>query len=84
MNKDSRLQDARDYAASISDRLADRALDDDFGFAEHVTHEDKLRYIERHRRNAAEIRDCKHDHNFTIWQRMNYYLTGKDVALLPS
>ena len=80
---EDRLKLAREYAAKINWKLADTALDDDFGFASHVTRDDKLRYAEEQRIYAKEIEAGVHDGNFTILQRMNYYLTGECVALLP-
>ena len=77
------LQAARVYAAQPSRDCADHAFDDDFGFASHVTREDKRRYVEDNLKHAAEVEAGKHDGNFTIWQRMNYFLTGECVPFLP-
>jgi len=76
------IKEARKYAAQINHKLADTCLDDDFGFASHVTHQDKLDYQLKERVHALEIEQGIHDHNFTIWQRMNYYMTGETVAFL--
>ena len=32
---------------------------------------------------AEEIREGKRDHEFWVWQRLNTFLTGECVALLP-
>jgi len=77
------LQQARIYAAKINRDIAKNALNNNFGFASHVTHEDKLEYIEKNIKQADEIEQGLHDHNFTVAQRMHYYLTGNCVALLP-
>ncbi len=83
-SKIDKKQLAREYAAKINHSMADHALDADRGFASHVTHQDKIAYQKRQREYANEIEAGKHDHNFTIWQRMNYFLTGESVAFLPS
>ena len=76
-------QQARIYAAKIHYDIAKHAFNDDFGFASHVTHDDKVKYVERHLNLAKEIEEGNQDHNFTVWQRMNEFLTGECVALLP-
>jgi len=80
MNK---LDQARKYAAKINHKLADGAFDDDAGFASHVTYQDKVEYARYQRQLAEEIEDGHHDNNFTIRQRMEYFLTGKCTPLLP-
>jgi len=77
------IQQARICAAKINHSLADHALDEDFGFASHVTESEKKQYAAKERQYAHEIESGKHDNNFTIWQRMNYFLTGECLALLP-
>lgn len=77
------IQKAREYAAEIEFRIADEALDPGFGFAPHVTESEKRKYADDARAHAEAIVRGEHDNNFTIWQRMNYYLTGKFVPLLP-
>jgi len=76
------LQQARIYAAKINRDIAKNALNNNFGFASHVTHNDKLEYIDSQLNLANEIKQGLHDNNFTIAQRMNYYLTGNCIALL--
>ena len=76
-------QTARQYAAQINYELASHAFDTDFGFASHVTDTDKQDYVARNIKLANEIEQGLHDNNFTVWQRMNYFLTGECVALLP-
>ena len=77
------LQRAMLYAAEINWKCTSECMDDDFGFADHVTDQDKLNYREKQETYAEEIEAGKHDHNFTIRQRMYYFLTGESVALLP-
>lgn len=50
-------------------------------FATHVTTEMKVEYFDRHSKFIDEVRLGLHDSNFTIWQRMNYYIAGKCVPL---
>lgn len=73
---------AREYAAQIHHQMADSVFDDDFGFASHVTDSDKRKYAEDQRKYAEEVLRGEHDNNFTIWQRMNYFLTGECVPFL--
>ncbi len=77
------LQAARNYAAKIDDSIADHAFNEDFGFATHVTEEDKQKYVDRHRKLANEIRFGKYDSNFTVWQRMHFFLTEECVPFFP-
>lgn len=77
------IQKARVYAAKIDREIAAHAFDPDYGFASHVTDADKQAYADRHLKLAEEIEAGLHDHNFTVWQRMNYYLTGECVPFLP-
>ena len=76
-------QQAREYAAQVNFDIAQAARLPDFGFASHVTDEAKAAYIQRELDLANDILAGKLDHNFTVWQRMNYCLTGECVALLP-
>jgi len=75
---------ARIYAAQIHYELAEEATapGNPLGFASHVTEEDKRLYAERERLYGDEVVGGRHDHNFTIWQRIYYFLTGEDVPLL--
>ena len=77
-----KIQQAREYAAQIEYRLSNECLLPNFGYADHVTEQDKQKYSEKYFRYAQEIEQGIHDNNFTIWQRMNYYLTGESVAFL--
>ena len=76
-------QQAREYAAKINWDLSAHAFDDDFGFASHVTQSDKQIYADKQKKLAEEIEAGMHDHNFTVWQRMNYFLTGESIPFLP-
>lgn len=77
------VKQAREYAAQINHNCANHAFDTNYGFASHVTYADKVKYVIKERQYAREIEAGLHDNNFTIWQRMNYFLTGECVALLP-
>lgn len=77
------LQKAREYAAKLPYELARECLEPGFGYADHITEADKRRFSEAYFKHAQEIEQGLHDHNFTVWQRMHYYLTGECVAFLP-
>ena len=76
------LQSARNYAAELPDRISKECFSETFGFASHVTYEDKVAYSNDNKKNAQAIRAGDCDHNFTIAQRMYYFLTGEDVPLM--
>ena len=73
---------ARHYAAGAHYRCALAALAGEIDFPSHMTKDRIEDYIIRDVTLAIEIEQGKHDHNFTVWQRMNYYLTGECVPLL--
>ena len=76
------IQRARLVATKPNLRLA-RALESGkLQCASHVTREDALAWAARERKGALEIAQGKKDHNFTVWQRMNTYLTGVCVPFL--
>ena len=77
------IQAARDTVAAQKDHLAVICFDDDFGFASHVTHADKVAYSEERKQFAKEIRNGIHDNNFTVRQKMYYELTGESIPFLP-
>jgi hypothetical protein len=77
------LNNARIYAAKVNRECAKHAFDPDYGFASHITDKDKQDYADKELKLAEEIENGLHDNNFTVWQRMNYFLTGDCVALLP-
>lgn len=64
-----RLQLAREYAASI-----EQAVIDDPNVPEPVKAGSRL--------SKTRILSGELDGNFTVWQRMNYYLTGGSVPFL--
>lgn len=76
------LQAARVYAASNPRAMAAEAMTATY-YADHVDHAWRLRIQEEKNQLADEAERGEHDHNFTIRQRMYYYLTGESVALLP-
>ncbi len=77
------IQTARDAVAAQKDHLSVICFNDDFGFASHVTHADKVAYSEGRKQFAEEIRNGEHDNNFTIRQKMYYELTGESIPFLP-
>ena len=80
---ETELQAARVYAAQINRDLAAAAFDEDFGWASHITQSGKQQYADEQIKYAEEIEVGLHDGNFTIWQRMQYHLTGEMIAFLP-
>lgn len=75
------LQAARNYAAEIPERLSKQCFEKDFGFAPHVTDEMKRKYSDRYLSQAKAIKSGEKDNNFTIAQRMFFFLTGEDAPL---
>ena len=78
---ESDIQKARQYAAENSRAMAAEALTADY-YADHVDIEWRKRIRDEKNTLADEIEQGLHDHNFTIRQRMYYYLTGESVALM--
>lgn len=81
---EDRLKAARQYAAELPQKIADTCFDDDYGFASHVTLEEKQSYSDQHKDEAQSILKGEKDGNFTVAQRMYYYLTGESVPFLSS
>ena len=52
-------------------------------YASHVTESKKIELLNKGLDFAESIRQGNECHGFTIWQRVNTYLTGDCVALLP-
>lgn len=77
------LNQARKYAASINRRYAKSIELGTCDFASHITREAQLQIAKREHVQADAIEAGECDHNFTIWQRMNYFITGESVAFLP-
>ncbi len=50
-------------------------------FAPHVTEDMKKEYFDKRASLIENIRLGNLDTNFTVWQRMNTYMTGKCVPL---
>lgn len=51
-------------------------------YASHITEEQKIQFYQDELRYADEIERGEHDSNFTIWQRLNTYITGECIAFL--
>lgn len=78
------LQEARVYAAKPNLACANSAREDANYFADHITEAQKETYIQKELDYASKILAGNCDRNFTVRQRMYYYLTGQCVALLPN
>jgi hypothetical protein len=78
-----KIQAAREHVAKKEREHAAASLLPNYGYASHVTQEQKERYAQRMLENAQRIEAGERDHNLTIAQRIHYFLTGQSVALLP-
>ena len=76
------IQDARSFVADGYFKLAEECFGLGFGFADHVTYEEKLKYARENITLAGEILSGFHDHNFTVKQKMWFFLTGDDTPFL--
>ncbi len=79
MTNNERMAAARDFAALPWANLAKAIAS---GECEINPDFNKAKLIEKNEEIAQEIREGKHDGNFTIAQRMETYLTGKCTPLL--
>ena len=79
---EQQLQNARVYAARIDRQLAAEALTADY-YASHITAADRESIKARHLESAEAVERGEHDGNFTVAQRMRYYLAGECVPFLP-
>ena len=70
------LQNAREYAASITERALVSTINCS---CKPVTQD----YIDKINSQIVNIKAGLDDGNFTIYQRMEYYLTGTTTSLLP-
>jgi hypothetical protein len=52
-------------------------------YADHITEDDKERFLAKDLEYANEVENGLHNRNFTIWQRVDYMLTGESVPFLP-
>ena len=80
---DKQIQAARRYAARPAMKCAMDTEANKIDYVSHVTEAKKADIAISLRDNAREIVLGLHDGNFTIWQRMNTYLTGECIAFLP-
>jgi hypothetical protein len=79
-----RLNEARKYAAGFERRSCRQWLTNpDYG-ADHVTTSQHGKYAARKMLEVLRIERGECDHNFTIWQRMDYFLTGESVPFLSN
>lgn len=72
---------ARGYAASITLKHAACCMDKGY-FAEHITPSEAADIQFRECKEAQHIMEGMCDNNFTVRQRMEFYLTGKSTPLL--
>lgn len=77
------VQAARHYAAQPSFNCAGACMNKGY-FADHVSVADACAYQLKHLESAQQIINGEKDHNFTVFQRMEVYLTGKCTPLLAS
>ena len=79
-----RLNEARKYAAGFERRSCRQWLTNpDYG-ADHVTTSQRGEMAAMNMRKALQTECGERDNNFTIWQRMDYFLTGESVPFLPN
>ena len=78
---DTMLTEARRAVAEDWRTMAYDILKED-AYASHITEVEKLQFYQDELRYADEIERGEHDSNFTIWQRLNTYITGECIALL--
>jgi hypothetical protein len=76
------IQAARRYAIRPNIAGIRKAKTDPKFFAAHVTPTRVRDYIEKQYQSSRDILAGDADHNFTVWQRMNYKLTGECPGLL--
>lgn len=74
------LASARKFAALPSRNYANNI--NSIEFASHVTEETKLKIKAKKLKWAEEVEAGLHDGNFTVAQRMHYYLTGEEIGFL--
>jgi len=77
-----KLDEARKHVAEWK-RENTRAIRKEDAYAAHISETMKDSYLEKGLSYADEIEDGMHDGNFTIWQRMNTFITGDCIAFLP-
>jgi hypothetical protein len=76
------LQKARDHVAEWKRNNALEILNSN-DYASHVTEEQKQSIYNESLKLADSIQRGERDGEFWCWQRLNYFLTGESVALLP-
>lgn len=76
------LEKARDTVANDWRELG-HAIRTEDSYGPQITEKEKDQFLAKHLSYAEEIRIGKHDHNFTILQRLILELSGECVAFLP-
>lgn len=80
---EKQIQEARNQTAQVFIDHAEEIKGGKVEFGGHVTKERQLSIAQENLDYAEEVKQGKHDSNFVIWQRMNFYLTGECPAFLP-
>lgn len=78
-HSENELMEARKFAAKP---WRDFARDLRTGKEIPASHSDPMQIALRNDAIADEIESGSHDDNFTVWQAMQYFLTGKEKPLL--
>ena len=78
------LQEARDHVGQKTRDNAAAILRGEWGYADHCnTPKHWEGFAAKEIQLADQIEAGELDHNFTIWQSINYFLTGECPGLLP-
>lgn len=77
LHREALLKTAEFYAKN-----AQGIFDEDF-YADHVTQEEKERFLKDGLKYAEEVKNGNHLTCFSVAQKFHYILTGESVALLP-
>ena len=80
----AKLNEARRYAAMVCRDCAHACLLDFDGDYNHLSPSQRGAYAAKDMIHALKIERGECDHNFTIWQRMDYFLTGESVPFLAN
>ena len=80
---DKTIENARKFAAETWWRIAAESLFPGYGFAQHVKHAQKLRYMEDAVKTALMIEAGELDHVLAVKQQMHYFMTGEIIPIMP-
>ena len=76
------IQEARSYVADRARLHARAMLQDDYGWASHITQDWKEMRSREELEFADDVERGEYDYNLTVAQSMYYFLTGESVAIL--